>query len=150
MKKGHVNLSESDKQELKELLSKGVLKVRVQKRAVALQMLDKGMSYQEVKKHLKVSHITLSIWAKRYRSEGLKMLHDRPRSGRPLSISGRERAKVTALACTKPPKGHARWTLRLLSDRLVELDLVDSISHTKVAQILKKTDFSPIAKNNGV
>ena len=53
------------------------------------------------------------------------MLYDKPRSGRPVGLSGEERAKVTALACTKPPQGYARWSLRLLSDRLIELDIVD-------------------------
>lgn len=150
MNKEHVILTSEDRQSLQELLSKGTLKVRVQKRALALQMLDKGMSYQAVKKHINVSHISLSKWAKLYQSEGLKMLYDKPRSGRPTGISGEERAKVTALACTTAPKGYARWSLRLLSDRLVELEIVAAISHTEVGRILKKTNFSLIEKNNGV
>jgi putative transposase len=150
MKKQHVKLTAEDNLSLQKLLSKGKLKVRVQKRATALQMLDKGMSYQEVKGYINVSHISLSKWAKRYQSEGLEMLYDKPRSGRPIGLSGEERAKVTALACTVPPEGYARWSLRLLSDRLVELDIVDSISHTEVGRILKKMNFSPIEKNNGV
>ena len=149
MKKQHVKLKEEDKKHLNELLSKGDLKVRVQKRATALQMLNNGLSYQEVSRHLNVSHISLSKWAKCYRTEGLKMLYDKPRSGRPLGLSGEDRAKVTALACTTPPNGYARWSLRLLSDRLVELDIVDSISHTEVGRILKKTNFSLIEKNSG-
>lgn len=150
MNKQHVNLTKEDRQNLQELLSKGTLSVRVQKRALALQMLDKGMSYQEAKKHMNVSHISLSKWAKLYKSEGLKMLYDKPRSGRPPGLSGEERAKVTALACTRPLAGHARWSLRLLSDRLVELEIVDRISHTEVGRILKKTNFSLIEKNSGV
>lgn len=150
MKKQHVKLSAEDKKTLEELLSKGVQKVRVQKRARTLQMLDNGMTYQEVKKHLNVSHISLSKWAKRYKTEGLQMLYDKPRSGRPVGLSGEERAKVTALACSKPPKGYSRWSLRLLSDRLVELDILESISHTEVGRILKKTNFSLIGKNSGV
>ncbi len=150
MKKQHVNLSDKDRKSLRKLLPKGKLKVRVQKRATALQMLDKGLSYQEVKSHINMSHVSLSKWAKRYQSEGLKMLYDKPRSGRPLGIGGEARAKVTALACTKPPVGYARWSLRLLSDRLVELQIVESISHTEVRNILKKTNFSLTEKNNGV
>lgn len=150
MKKQHVELSNEDRKSLRDLLSKGKLKVRVQKRATALQMLDNGMSYQEVKTHINVSHISLSKWAKLYQSEGLKMLYDKPRSGRPIGLSGEERAKVTALACTKAPEGYARWSLRLLSDRLVELDILDNISHTEVGRILKKTNFSLTEKNSGV
>jgi len=128
MKKQHVKLTAADKKSLQNLLSKGDLKVRVQKRAIGLQMLDKGMSYEEVRTHVNVSTISLSKWADRYKSEGLKMLYDKPRSGRPVGLSGEERAKVTALACTKPPQGYARWSLRLLSDRLIELDIIDDIS----------------------
>jgi len=150
MKKQHIKLTVSDKKTLKELLSKGNLKVRVQKRAMGLQMLDKGMTFQAIKEHLNTSHITISKWAKRYSVEGLTMLYDKPRSGRPIGLSGEERAKVTALACSEPPVGYARWSLRLLSDRLVELDIVDSISHSEVGRILKKMNFSHIGKNNGV
>jgi len=149
MKKQHVKLTDQDKRTLQELLSKGDLNVRVQKRSMGLQMLDKGMTFQAVKEHLNTSHITISNWAKRYAAEGLSMIYDKPRSGRPIGLSGEDRAKVTALACSKPPVGYARWSLRLLADRLVELDILESISHNKVGEILKKTNFSPIGKSNG-
>lgn len=150
MKKQHVKLTKSDRERLEELLSKGELKVRVQKRAMALQLLDRGLSYQEVKSYIGISHISLSKWASLYKSSGLSMLYDKPRSGRPIGLSGEERAKITALACSAPPQGYARWSLRLLSDRLVELDIVDSISHTEVRRILKKMNCSLTEKNNGV
>jgi putative transposase len=78
-------------------------------------------------------------WAKRYSEEHLQMLHEKPRSGRPIEIDGRQRAKITALACSQPPTGHSRWNLRLLADKAVELDYCDHISHTQVSQILQKT-----------
>lgn len=150
MKKQHVQLTKKDRYYLKDLLSKGSLRVRVQKRAMALQMLDGGMSYVEVQKQLDVSNISLSKWASKYKSGGLAFLEDKPRSGRPVGLSGEDRAKVTALACSKPPKGHGRWTLRLLADKLVELEYVESISFKQVGNILKKTNYSPTGKNNGV
>lgn len=70
---------------------------------------------------------------------GLQCLHDKARSGRPIVIDGKQRAKVTALACSAAPEGHARWGLRLLADKVVELGYCDSISHTQVGNILKKT-----------
>jgi len=149
MKKQHIKLTESDRLKLIELLSKGELKVRVHKRAMGLQMMDKGMTFQAIKEHLKISHISLSKWAQRYKTEGLGLLYDKPRSGRPVGLSGQERAKVTALACSEPPQGYARWSLRLLSDRLVELDIVHSISHSEVGRILKKMNCSLIEKNSG-
>lgn len=149
MKKRHVELSEGDRKKLRDLLTKGTLGVRKQKRAQALLMLDNGMSYVDCQSHLGVTNVTLSKWANRYAVDGLELLDDRLRGGRPLKISGEERAKVTALACSLPPEGYSRWSLRLLSDRIVELGLVDEISHTEVGRILKKTNCGPICVSNG-
>ena len=149
MKKQHVNLTVEDRLTLEKMLSKGSLKVRVQKRIMGLQMLDKGLTYEEVSDHLKTTNVTLSKWAGYYKSSGLSFLKDKPRSGRPVGLSGEDRAKVTALACSEPPEGYARWSLRLLSDRLVELGILDEISHTKVGDILKKMNYSLTEKNNG-
>jgi transposase len=77
---------------------------------------------------------------RRYLEEGFdSALQDKSRSGKPPRIPGEARAKITALACSEAPEGHARWTLRLLADRAVKLGFVDSISHNAVQQILKKT-----------
>ena len=149
MKKEHIKLTDLEKKTLQELLSKGELNVRVQKRCMALQMMDKGMTFQAIKELIGVSHISLGKWAKLFKVERLEMLYDKPRSGRPIGLSGEDRAKVTALACSTPPEGYARWSLRLLSDRLVELELLESISHTEVGNILKKTNFNRIGKSNG-
>jgi len=149
MKKQHVKLTAAQGDELQSLLSRGKVSVRVQKRAMALQMMDKGMTFQAIKKHLNINHVTLGKWAKRFKSEGLSMLYDKPRPGRPVGISGADRAKVTALACSEPPEGYARWSLRLLADRLVELEIFESISHNKVGEILKKMNFSLTEKNSG-
>lgn len=82
-------------------------------------------------------------WRDHYLSRGLEVLEDAPRSGRPVEIDGASRAKITALACSAPPKGHARWTLRLLADKVIELGYCERVSHTAVRQILKKTNSSP-------
>jgi len=68
------------------------------------------------------------------------MLEDQPRPGRPIQITGDQRAKVTALACSEPPEGYARCNLRLLAGKAVELGYCEQISHTEVANILKKTN----------
>jgi transposase len=69
-------------------------------------------------------------------------LSEKVRGGAPRKFSERDRAKITALACTKPPQGHARWTLRLLAEKMVELELVESISRDTIDKVLKKTNFS--------
>jgi hypothetical protein len=82
--------------------------------------------------------------------EKFHLLQDQPRSGRPIEIDGSQRAKITALACSDPPDGYAKWNLRLLADKVVELGYCDRISHTKVATILKKTNSSHISSGPGV
>ena len=80
---------------------------------------------------------------RRYEQEGLAAaLTDKPRSGRPVESDGTQRAKLTALACATAPTGHARWTLRLLANKAVELGFVDHTSHNAVKEILKKTASS--------
>lgn len=140
MKKQHVQLSDEDREYLEEIVSKGELSAKVYRRAFGLLELDRGKTYTAVSETLKVTIPTLSGWAAKYRENGLEMLQDKPRSGRPKEIDGKQRAKVTALACSEPPEGYARWSLRLLADKAVELEYCEHISHTEVAEILKKTN----------
>ena len=149
MKKQHIKLTGQDEGYLKKLLSKGSLKVRVQKRAMALLELNKGRTLVGVKELLGVSYPTVSGWAKKYNDGGLSFLEDKPRPGRPIGISGEERAKITAMACTEPPEGYAKWSLRMLADKVVELGITDGISFKQVGNILKKTNSSPTGKGSG-
>jgi transposase len=140
MKKQHVELSQADREYLEALISKGELKAKTYRRALCLLELDRGQTYTAVSKTLHVTIPTLSTWAKHYEENGLQVLHDQPRSGRPLQIDGEQRAKITALACSTPPEGYAEWSLRLLADKVVELGFCAHISHTEVRTILKKTN----------
>lgn len=107
---------------------------------MALRELDRGKSLSEVAQMLSVSFQTVSNWRNRYREQGLAMLADKPRSGRPSVIDGKARAKLTALACSKPPEGYGRWSFRLLADKAVELGFCAHLSHNTVRHILKKTN----------
>jgi putative transposase len=138
MEKQHIKLSESEQTFLTDLLSKGTLKVQKYKRATALQLLDSGKTLVETMNILQVSYPTLLSWRDKYQSEGLSFLDDKPRIGRPLVIDGLQRAKITALACSETPEGHADWSLRLLADKVVELGYCEHISHNHVGVILKK------------
>ncbi len=150
MKKQHIKLTDSDLEYLQTLLSKGTLKVRKQNRARALLELHKGNTYVSVSELLNTAYATILSWAKKYNTDGLTFLDDKPRPGRPIGISGEDRAKITALACSSPPPGYARWSLRLLADKLVELDIVESVSFKQVGNILKKMNCSLTEKDNGV
>ncbi len=149
MKKPHLQLQETEKEYLQALLSKGNLNVRVQKRVLGLLELNKGKSYQSVADMFDMSYPAIHAWGKKYQREGLLFLEDKPRSGRPAGLSGEQKAKITAIACSKPPEGYARWSLRLLADRIIELSVTDEISHTEVGRILKKMNYSLTEKSNG-
>lgn len=139
MLKEHLKLTDAEREALTALLAKGSLKAKVFKRATALLELARGQSLQAVATTLGVTYVTVAHWRDNYHDAGLQCLHDKARSGRPIVITGKQRAQVTALACSKAPAGHARWGLRLLADKVVELGYCDSLSHTHVANILKKT-----------
>ena len=140
MKKQHVQLTQTDREELEGLLSKGDQKAKTYRRALGLLELDRGKTYTAVSKTLQVTLPTLSHWASGYKEIGLQVLADQPRSGRPVEIDGTQRAKITALACSTPPVGYAQWSLRLLAEKAVELDYCEHLSHTEVGAILKKTN----------
>ena len=144
MKKQHLKLNETDERYLTEFISKGQPPARVVRRATALLMLHQGSTLQAVAGTLQVEHWTVSIWRNKYLKSGLDFLQDQPRSGRPVEIDGEQRAKITALACSATPVGRAKWSLRLLADKIVELEFCRNISHTQVGTVLKKTNFSRI------
>ena len=138
MKKQHVQRSQTDREYLEALISKGEQTAKAYRRALALLEWDRGQTYSNVSRTLQVTIPTLSGWATKYLVSGLRLLLDQPRSGRPIQIDGTQRAKVTTLACSAPPEGYAQWSLRLLADKAVDLDYCEHVSHTEVGQILKK------------
>jgi len=145
-----INLSSEELRSLKTLLTKGTLPARVQTRARILDLLHRQHAPADIATVLEVGIATVFNIKRRYLAEGLKAaLRDKPRSGKPCKIDGVARAKITALACSKTPDGHARWTLRLLADKAIELGFVESISHDTVGEVLKKTDFNRTASNRG-
>lgn len=140
MKKQHVQLSPADREYLETLICQGEQTAKAYRRTLALLELDRGKTYTEVSKLLGATIPTVSGWAAKYLEKGLEVLQDQPRSGRPVEIDGAQRAKITALACSTPPEGYAQWSLRLLADKVVELEYCEHISHTEVGQVLKKTN----------
>ncbi len=139
MHKEHLTLSQADHDFLMTLVSQGRLAARVFKRATALLQLHQGQTLVAVAASLQVTHQSVARWRDNYLLRGLQALEEATRSGRPVRIDGKQRAQLTALACSTPPAGRARWTLRLLADKAVELELCESLSHTRARSILKKT-----------
>ncbi|KPV54256.1 transposase [Kouleothrix aurantiaca] len=139
MNKQHITLSDTDRSTLTDLLARGTLSAKTFKRATALLELDRGKTLVDVAATVQVSYPTVSSWRDKYISLGLRSLNDAPRSGRPIEIDGQQRAKITALACSDAPEGHARWSLRLLAEKAVESGLCEHVSHSLVGNMLKKT-----------
>jgi transposase len=140
-----IKLSGSESSSLTNILTRGSTAARTQTRARILDLLNRGKHPEEIAVTLNIGIATVFNIKRRYLTEGLESaLYDKPRSGKPVSISGEAKAKITALACSDAPAGHARWTLRLLADKAVEAGFLDSISHNAVKEILKKTNSNRI------
>ena len=138
-----VSLKEQEREELKQYLSKGKSSARSLTRARILLLADEGRDDEMIAEALKVSKSTVSRIRTRYCEGGLDFaLHEKARSGAPPKIDGKIEAQLTLLACSEPPDGRSKWTLRLLADKLVEMGVVDSISHMSVQRLLKKMKLS--------
>lgn len=147
-KKYQVELSTGQREILTELTGSGTIKVRVYKRARVLLLSDEkreggAKPGSQISKKVEVSLTTVQRVRRQFVVEGLETaLSEKPRSGAPPKFKERDRAKITALACSQPPEGYGRWTLRLLAEKMVELEMVESISHDTVDKVLKKTNLS--------
>jgi transposase len=111
---------------------------------------DLGATDAEIMAALGVSRPCVERVRQRFVAGGLpRALNEDPRPGQKCKLDGKQTARLIAEACSTPPSGHVRWTLRLLADRVVTLGLAGKISHETVRQVLKKTTSSLGAKSNG-
>ena len=141
-------LTAAEHSELRRLIDSGTHSARTLTRARILLLLERSQGQQRT--HQEVAEV-LGTTAERvqrikqiYVQEGLQAaLHDKAHSGGPPKITGEIEARLVTLACSSPPAGRKRWTLRLLAEQIVELGHMDSISNVAVYQRLKKTLSSP-------
>jgi transposase len=138
-KKYLINLSDEEHQYLTELTSKGEIKVRKFKRAMILLKAEEGFTDPQIMAALNVSRPCVERIRKRFVQGGLeRALNEDPRPGQSRKLDGRAEAQLVATACSAAPAGHEHWTMRLLAGKLVELGIVESISHETVRLTLKK------------
>jgi transposase len=129
---------------------RGKSSARKVKRALILCQADEGLNDQQVAEALLVGAATVSRVRQRFVEEGLESaLNERPRPGQRRKLDGKQEAHLVAVACSQAPAGHVRWTLRLLADKVVELQFADSISPETVRQVLKKTNSSRGGRRSG-
>ena len=149
-KKYRVQLTEEEQQELRALVSKGRAAAYKQTHARILLLSDENqaegaMKDDDIARSLKVGTATVERVRRRCVEEGLERALGRKEqlNRRQKRLDGQGEAHLIALACAEPPEGRAGWTLKLLADRLVECEIVESISPETVRQTLKKTNSNP-------
>jgi len=134
-----VDLTDEERETLIELTGKGKVSARKVTRARILLKADEGWTDEQIVAALDTSDSTVERTRKRFVEGNLgKALNEDPRPGAKRKLDGRGEAHLIALTCSEPPDDHDHWTLRVLADRLVELGVVESISHEAVRQTLKK------------
>ena len=157
VKKYVVRLSYGERSLLETLIRKGsnpaqrLLKARILLKADVFEA-GEGCSDNQIIQALATSASMVYRVRKQLVEDGVEaVLSRKPRAtpSVPRIFDGEKEAKLIALACSEPPKGRARWTLRLLENKVVELNIVDRASDSTIGRTLKKTSLSPISNSNG-
>ena len=141
-----VRLPEAERAWLLTMIGRGATPVRAQTHARILLKANRGEAGPEwtdgaISTALEVDPTTVARVRKLYVTEGLEAALHRKAPDRVYrhKLDGEQEARLVAVACSEPPTGHKRWTLRLLADTLVELEVVDTVSYETVRQTLKQT-----------
>jgi transposase len=150
VKRYRVTLAAAERDRLVGLSRKRTASVRMVRRAQALLLASEGKTDEVIAEQLRMGVATLERLRRRFVEEGLEAsLRERPRPGARPKLGPKEQAFVVALACTKPPEGRLRWTMQLLADRVVELQLVPAITDEAIRRLLKRTPSSPGSRRSG-
>jgi transposase len=150
MNRYKVTLTAEERQQLHDLIRAGKAAAKKLTHARILLKADAaegGPAWPDdrIAEALDVSTDTIGRVRRRFVEEGLEAALVRKKQDRPSrerTLDGRAEARLIALACSAPPPGRTAWTLRLLADRLVELEVVETVSHETVRRVLKKTNSS--------
>ena len=146
-----IKLSKIEVEEFNNIINKGRHTSQAFRTAYILLNCDKGeysentdIKNAEICKILKVGERTIDRVKKKFIEEGFESVLDRRPSSQKYTkkVDGDIEAKLVTLCCSKPPEGFAKWSLRLLADKMVELNYVDYISHVTVGEVLKKTNLN--------
>lgn len=144
-------MKRSDQKKIKRLLNAGRSPARLLTRCRVLRLSAKGGSVHQIARTLEIAPDTVQRIRTRYKQEGFQaVLTEKPRSGRPRQITEPEIQRIVALACSPPPPGYARWTIRLLAQEAVAQKQVKAIGKTAVGEILSQHQLKPWRKKNVV
>jgi hypothetical protein len=155
--KYHVTLTEEEREYLRSLIKSGRTagyRLRHANILLALDETVEGRSWtdEKISEAYHTTQASIGNIRKRFVEEGFEAALERKKRETPpvIKIDGEKEARIVALACSEPPEGHSEWTLRLLANKTVQLGIFDSISHTAIADCLKKTNLSRGRRRNGV
>ncbi len=144
-----IKLTKPEVEELMAIINKGSHTSQTFRIAYILLNCDEGkysekVTNEQISKVLKVGMRTIDRVKKKFIDEGFEAVLERRPTTRVYErkMDGDTEAKLITLCCSEPPKGYAKWSLRLLADKMVELHYVDSITHVTVRNVLKKTNLS--------
>ncbi|OMP74662.1 hypothetical protein BW716_34235 [[Flexibacter] sp. ATCC 35208] len=145
-----IKLTKTEVEELHSIINKGSHTSQTFRVAYILLNCDEGkysekVTNEQISKVLKVGMRTIDRVKKKFVEEGFEGALERRPTNRIYGskVDGDTEAKLVSLCCSEPPKGFAKWSLRLLADKMVELKYVESISHVTVRKVLKKMNLSP-------
>ena len=141
-KKYLVTLSDAERTQLEQLLRSGKAATRKVTRARILLKASEGWQDSRIAEALSTGRATVERTRQRFVEENLAALDERPRPGNKPKLDAKAEARLIAEACSAAPEGRERWTLQLLADRVVQLQLTDSYSYEAVRRVLKKTNSS--------
>src|SRR6266446_2784007 len=146
-----VRLSKQEQQELRRLLQSGLQPVRTVLRALALRQRAEGQTVRQVAKNVALTPKTVWLISQRFRQGGLeRALYERPRPGKAALLDAQHRQRIVALVCGPPPEGRARWTVRLLTEEVVQRKLVPRVGRETIRVLLESHDLKPWRKKNVV
>src|SRR5215216_1675487 len=149
-KRYRVTLTDEERERLDGLTRKGTASARMVRRAQTLLLAAEERKDGDIAAALRIGVSTVERTRRRCVEEGLEAsLRERPRPGARPKLGPKERAFVVALACTKPPEGRHRWTMQMLADRLVELEMVPDITDEAIRLLLQRTSSSRGSRSSG-
>ncbi len=150
-----VKLTAEEREELERLIQRGGKGYRIKHAQILLKLDDrpenKKWSYERIKEAYHTSNGTVAGVAKRFVTEGLEAaLGRKKQENYHRKVTGEVEAKICVIACSKPPEGRSRWTMQMIADELIRLEVVDYITDSTICEVMKKTRLTRGLLKNGV
>ena len=149
-----VTLTDEERQGLRELVQKGGKGYRIKHAQILLKLdqtpQNEEWTYDRIRSAYSATHVTIAGVAKRFVFEGVEAaLGRKKRENYPRKVTGEVEARICAIACSDAPEGCSRWTMQMIADELIRLEVVDYITDSTVCETMKKTKSSRGSRKNG-